>query len=274
MTGLGIIAGGGELPIAVADCAANAGRSVFIAALKGIASEDVRRFPHEWVSIGETGKTLNLFRSHDCGDILLAGRVSRPKWSDLKLDAKSLSKLPQVLAAARKGDDVLLRSVVSILESEGFRAIGVVEAAPALLANSGVLGKRKPSDEERADLELGVRVVRTLGELDVGQAAAVCNGLVLTVEAAEGTDAMIRRIGDLPENLRGTPANRRGVLVKAKKPVQDGKTDLPVIGVATIANAASVGLAGIAVEAGAAIILGKKAVADAADRAGLFVIGF
>jgi hypothetical protein len=107
----------------------------------------------------------------------------------------------------------------------------------------------------------------------VGQAAIVCEGLALAVEAAEGTDAMLARIATLRESLRGTESKKRGVLVKALKPTQDAKTDMPVVGVQTVRNAAAVHLAGIAVEAGVALILNKQAVAAEADRLGLFVVG-
>ena len=109
---------------------------------------------------------------------------------------------------------------------------------------------------------------------DIGQAAAVCDGLVLAVEAAEGTDAMIARVGALPEAIRGTSTKRRGVLVKALKPAQDRKTDLPVIGVETVRNAASVGLAGVAIEAGRSLVMNRSGVIEAANAAGIFVVAF
>lgn len=274
MTGLGIIAGGGELPIAIAQCASETGRAVFVAAFRGIADEAVMQFPHAWVSLGETGRTLAFFREHGCGDVLLAGKVSRPKWSEIRFDAKTLMKLPKIMAAAGKGDDALLRYFVEIIEDEGFRVVSAREAAPALVASAGVYGRIEPSERDKSDVELAAQVVRALGVFDVGQAAAVCEGLVLAVEAAEGTDAMIARVGTLSENLRGTPGKRRGVLVKARKPAQDGKTDLPVIGSHTLENAAAVGLAGIAIEAGSALVLNRKAMVETADRLGLFLYGF
>jgi hypothetical protein len=112
-----------------------------------------------------------------------------------------------------------------------------------------------------------------LGALDVGQAAVVCEGLALAVEAAEGTDAMIARVGSLKDNLRGTVEKKRGVLVKALKSTQDALTDMPVIGVETVKRAHDVGLAGIALHAGASLIVGKREVAAEADRLGLFVVG-
>jgi UDP-2,3-diacylglucosamine hydrolase len=271
---LGIIAGGGDLPLAIAQCATQAGRDVFIAALQGMADEGVAKYPHDWASIGEAGKILRLFREHGCDDVLLAGRVSRPKWADVKFDAKGLMTLPKVIAAGLKGDDSILRLLVDNIESEGFHVVGAVEAAPALLAPAGRLGRVAPSEQDHADIALAARVVRRLGALDIGQAAAVCEGLVLAVEAAEGTDAMIARIATLPENLRGAPGKPKGVLVKAPKPTQDRKTDLPVIGVETVRKAASVGLRGIAVEAQGALIVNRSGVIEAADAAGMFVFGF
>jgi len=274
MTGLGIIAGGGDLPIAIAVSARDAGKHVFVAALLGIADDRVAQFPHEWVSLGQTGRTLSLFRQHKCEDILLAGKVTRPKWNEIKFDATALRKLPKVMAAALQGDDALLRSLVAVLESEGFHVVSAAEAAPGLLASEGAFGRHGPSSQHEADIALGIGVVRALGAFDVGQAAVVCDGLVLAVEAAEGTDAMIKRVETLSENIRGTTKKPRGVLLKARKATQDGRTDLPVIGVQTVQNAAAAGLAGIAVEAGAALIVNRQGIVKAADDSGLFVCGF
>ena len=274
MSALGIIAGGGDLPVAIAESALEAGRAVFVVALRGSADEGIARFPHEWAGIGEVGKTLKLLRTHDCSDVILVGRVARPRFSDIKVDTKGLMLLPKVIAAARQGDDALLRTLVSSFEAEGFHTVGVEEAAPGLIAQVGTLGRMKASDEIAGDIALAVKVVRTLGALDIGQAAAVCDGLVLAVEAAEGTDAMIARVAGLPDAIRGTPDKRRGVLVKALKPAQDRKTDLPVIGVATVRNVAAAGLAGIAIEAGRSLVINRRGIVEAADAAGIFVVAF
>jgi len=274
MLTLGIIAGGGTLPRAVAQSARQAGKSVFIIAVRGAADDAIEEFPHAWVSLGEAGRVLRLLREHDCHDVLLAGRVSRPRFSELKTDTKGIPLAPRVAAAARRGDDALLRSLADILVEEGFSPVGIAEAAPGLLAAEGNFGRFKPDSESTRDIALGIKVVRALGTLDVGQATVVCAGLVLAVEAAEGTDAMIARAGALPENIRGTARTRRGVLVKALKPTQDGKTDLPVIGVRTVESASEAGLAGIAVEAGRSIIVERQTVISAADNARLFLFGF
>jgi DUF1009 family protein len=274
LTTLGLIAGGGELPRAVAEAARSAGRGVFVVALAGSVSEDwVKDFPHEFLSPGEPGRIIKALKGAGAADVLLAGRVDRPKFNEMKLDAKGMLLLPKAIAAAKKGDDALLRFIVGICEDEGLRAISVAEAAPALVAGEGMLGAVTPRDEHKADIAQAFRIVHALGALDVGQAAVVCEGLALSVEAAEGTDAMLARVGTLRESLCGTAQKRRGVLVKALKPTQDAKTDMPVVGVQTVRNAAAVHLAGIAVEAGAALILNKDVVAAEADRLGLFVIG-
>jgi DUF1009 family protein len=270
---IGIVAGGGDLPRAIAESARDAGREVFVLALRGSSEDWVSNFPHEWISLGETGKAFRALRTANVSDALLAGRVERPKFSDIKLDAKSVMLAPRVMAAALKGDDALLRSLVDLFEREGFHVIGAAEAAPNLIAQVGALGRLRPSADDERDIALAFKVVRALGELDVGQASVVCAGLTLAVEAAEGTDAMIARISALPEHLRGTSTRRRGVLAKAPKPVQDRKTDLPVIGLQTVRNVAAVGLAGIAVEAGGALIVDKLAVGAEADKLGLFVVG-
>jgi UDP-2,3-diacylglucosamine hydrolase len=274
LTVLGLIAGGGALPRAVAEAVRASGRPVFVVPLVGSVTEDwVREFPHTFLSPGEPGRIIKALKEAGASDVLLAGRVDRPKFSEMKLDAKGVVLLPKAIAAAKKGDDALLRFIVGICEDEGLNAVSVAEAAPALVAGEGPLGRVIPDAEHRADITQALRIVHALGALDVGQAAVVCEGLALSVEAAEGTDAMLVRVGTLRESLRGTPDRKRGVLVKALKPTQDAKTDMPVVGIQTVQNAAAVYLAGIAVEAGSALILDKQAVAAEADRLGLFVTG-
>lgn len=274
MSALGLIAGGGELPRAVAQAVRASGRALFVVPLVGSVTEDwVADFPHEFLSPGEPGRIVKAMKNAGVTQVLLAGRVDRPKFSEMKLDAKGMLLLPKAIAAAKKGDDSLLRFIVGICEDEGFTAVSVAEAAPALVAQDGLLGRVVPDSEHQADILKAFKIVHALGALDVGQAAVVCEGLALAVEAAEGTDVMLARIPSLRESLRGTADKKRGVLVKALKPTQDRKTDLPVVGVQTVRNAAAAFLAGIALEAGAALILDKAAVAAEADRLGLFVTG-
>ena len=272
---LGIIAGGGDLPIAIARAAEADGRAIFVVALSGMAdTADVAAFPHAFASLGELGKAIRLLKEAGCSEVTLAGKVARPEFSKLKLDARGALALPKVMAAALKGDDALLRSMVDIFEKEGMRVVGSADAAQGLVAPLGPLGKLAPTRQHDDDIRYAIRVVRALGSLDIGQAAIVCEGLVLAVEAAEGTDAMLARAAQLPEALRGTQSARKGVMVKAPKPGQERRVDLPVVGVRTVELAAAAGLAGIAVEAGAALIVNGARMAETADRLGLFVFGF
>ncbi|HEY8949375.1 MAG TPA: UDP-2,3-diacylglucosamine diphosphatase LpxI, partial [Rhizomicrobium sp.] len=261
MATLGIIAGGGELPLAIAESAHEAGRQIFVLGLPG-ADEALSQFPHENTGIGELGKSLSLLRKHGCDELTFAGRVARPEWGALKLDARGALALPKVAAAALKGDDALMRAMLGIFEKEGFRVVGTADAAPDLIAMAGVYGRHAPDSQAQADIAQAREVVQRMGELDIGQAAVVADGLVLAVEAAEGTDAMLERLSQLPKNLRGTPQKRRGVLVKAPKPGQERRVDLPVIGVRTIELASAGGLAGVAVEAGAALVMRKARIVE------------
>ncbi|MCU1386564.1 MAG: hypothetical protein JWL71_5261 [Acidobacteria bacterium] len=271
---LGLIAGGGDLPRAVAQAVRVAGRDVFVVALVGSVTDDwINAFPHEFLSPGEPGRIIKALKAHGVIQVLMCGRVDRPKFSEMKLDAKGMLLLPRAIAAAKKGDDALLRFIVGICEDEGLAAISVAEAAPELVCGEGLLGKVAPGEDHRADIAAALRIVHALGALDVGQGAVVCDGLALAVEAAEGTDAMLGRIPALRESLRGTADKPRGVLVKALKPTQDSKTDMPVVGVQTVRNAHAAFLAGIALEAGSSLILDRQQVAAEADRLGLFVLG-
>jgi hypothetical protein len=200
--------------------------------------------------------------------------VKRPDFGALKLDARAALMMPKILSAARKGDDALLRVLGEEHEKEGFRLVGADEVMASLLAPVGALGKIAPTEEQLEDIRKGAQVAAALGTWDVGQGCIVCDGLVLALEAQEGTDSMLGRVVMLPPEIRGTSDRRRGVLVKRPKPIQDRRIDLPTVGVPTVAAAASAGLAGIAVEAGGALILQREEMIARADALGLFVYGF
>jgi DUF1009 family protein len=271
---LGIIAGGGELPRAIAQSVKAQNRPLHVLAITGSTDESwLKDYPYSWMGIGEWGLALKTLREANVQEMIFAGRVDRPNWSDIKVDAKGLMLLPKVVAAARKGDDALLRFISDFYAKEGFTVLSAPEAAPGLVMGEGALGKLKPDADQLEDAARAFAIIRATGALDVGQAAIVCDGLPLCVEAAEGTDAMIARVASLRANLRGSAEKPRGVLAKAIKPMQDGKTDLPVIGVETLQKAHAAHLAGIALEAGHALVVDKAMVAAEADKLGLFVVG-
>lgn len=271
---VGIVAGGGELPIALAEHLRSVGRPYFVARITPFADEALAAHPGEAFALGAMGARFAALKAAGCEQVVIIGRVTRPELSDLHPDARMMELLPRLLAAGRHGDDGLLREIVTIFEEEGFSVQGAEAVLEGLLAPAGPLGRLSPDEAARADLAKAAAVVADLGRWDIGQGAVVCEGLVLAVEAQEGTDAMLYRVRDLPLALRGSPQARRGVLVKRPKPRQERRVDLPVIGVETVRRAAAAGLAGIAVEAGAALVADRAAVAAAADEVGLFVYGF
>ena len=262
---VGILAGGGDLPRRLVEACRASGREFFVITFEGEANAPIPDVPETRVGVGAVGKTLKLLRREGCEEVVLAGPIKRPALSSLKLDWRGARMLPKVAAA--KGDNALLSAVVSELEGEGFRVIGPDDLLPQLLAPEGVLGKHAPKPEDEADIVRGAEVLRALGPHDVGQAVVVEHGRVLAIEAAEGTRALIERIGALKHT------DGAGVLVKVPKPGQESRVDQPSLGASTVRQASRAKLAGIAVEAGGAIIIGLDAVIESADELGLFVMG-
>jgi hypothetical protein len=271
---LGLIAGLGDLPVAIAENAVATGQGVHVLRLKGFEEPRLAGYPGSVVGLGEVGAVITRLREAGCRDLVFAGNVSRPNFSDLKLDLRGAALLPKVLSEARKGDDALLRVLVGEFEKNGFNVIGSEQAHAALLAPAGLIAGPQPSAALLEDLEVAARVASASGALDIGQACVVCDGLVLAVEAQEGTDEMLRRCAALPETIRGTALARRGVLVKRPKPVQERRIDLPTTGVSTVELAAAAGLAGIGIEAGGALMLNRAAMESKAASLGLFLYGF
>jgi DUF1009 family protein len=264
---LGILAGGGDLPRRLIAACQSASRPCFVLAIEGQTdAATVDGVPHGWAALGAAGRMFELLRGAGVRDIVLAGAIKRPSLLDLRPDAKGAQFLARVGLRAL-GDDGLLRAVVAEFEREGFRVIGVPDVMGTLPAPTGLLGRIAPDALARTDIARGVEVARALGAVDVGQAVVVQQGIVLGVEAVEGTDALLARIGALRRTGPG------GVLVKLAKPMQDRRVDLPTIGVATIRKAAASGLVGVAIEAGATLVIDLVGVVAAADAAGLFLEG-
>jgi len=271
---LGVMAGGGELPVVLAEHLAATGRPYFIARVEGMADPALDTHPGETFGLGLMGARIAAVRAAGCDAITIIGQVSRPDLSTLKLDEAAYQMMPAILAAMPQGDDALLRAVLNEHEKAGFRVIGVDEAMSELLAPAGAWGAVQPSAKQLNDMKKAARVAAAVGSFDIGQGVVVCDGLVLTVEAQEGTDAMLKRVAELPLTVRGSEQARRGVLVKRPKPIQERRIDLPTIGVRTIEGAVRAGLAGVAVEANGALAVRRLEIIAAADRAGLFVYGF
>lgn len=273
---LGIIAGEGMLPVRIAEAERAAGREPFVVRLTpDVGLEGYSHIDH---GIAEMGAIIRSLKDASCDGICFAGRVRRPNFARLRPDWRGAALLPKVVAAARRGDGAIIDVVVAAFEGEGFQVIAAEEAAGGLEVKQGPLGQLRPDARDLADIAKARALIAALGPFDVGQGAVVRNGFVMAVEAAEGTDAMLSRCADLPDELMGfepgQERRRRGVLVKVPKPQQELRVDLPTIGVMTVEGAAKAGLAGIAVRAGAALIVDRDAVREAADRLGIYVYAF
>jgi hypothetical protein len=273
MTKLGLIAGGGGLPLEILSACRAADRPTFVIRLKGYADPALAEFDGVESGLGEFGRTFKALKQARCESVCFAGLVPRPDFAALKPDLRGLAALPGAIAAGAKGDDALLRFVIQAFEREGFRVEGADQVVGGLTIGEGPLGALAPDERHGLDIERAMRAARALGGLDIGQAAVSARGVVLAVEAQEGTDAMLARCAQLPAALRGAPEAPVGVLAKAPKSGQDRRIDLPTIGPATVMGAAKAGLAGIVGEAGGLLIVDRAGVIAAADELGLFVYG-
>ena len=264
---LGVLAGGGRLPATVVDAARAQGRDVFVLAFEGQTDPAwLAGVEHAWVRLGQFADAFARLRAAGVGEVCLIGPVRRPSLAELRPDWRAAQALARIGVRAF-GDDGLLSAVVREIEGEGFRVVGAEDVLGALAARAGAYGRVAPSEQDRQDIARGVEVLRALGAVDVGQAVVVERGVVLGIEAIEGTDALVARCGALRREASG------GVLVKIAKPAQERRVDLPTIGVRTVEAVADAGLAGIAVEAGRALVADARAVAAAADARGIFVLG-
>lgn len=265
---LGILAGSGQLPARIVQSCRDSGREYFVVAFKGQTDEGAfDDDPHVWVRLGAAGKAIEHLREAGCEELVMAGVVRRPSLAALRPD-KWWAGFVAKSGAQGLGDGNLLKALIQTLEdSEGFRIVGAETLLPDMLAKKGVYGSVKPDRQAEDDIQCGLEAARDIGRRDIAQGAVAQLGEVLAVEDENGTDALLSQVRKLRLDGPG------GVLVKIKKPEQEQRVDLPTIGVATIEAAIGSGLRGIAIEAGGALIVDRKAVIEAADEAGIFVIG-
>ncbi len=256
------------MPARVAAAARAAGRPVFAVALEGYAELGLlAAYPHASARLGAAGRVLGLLRANACRDVVLIGPVRRPNLLHLRPDAEGARLLARIGRAAFAGDDGLLAAIVRVLGEEGFRVVGAHEVLTEAVGPRGLLSAAAPDAEAMADIARAAAVARALGTVDVGQGCVVQGGIVLAVEAIEGTDAMLARAAGL---RRAGPG---GVLVKLVKPGQDRRADLPTLGPRTVEAAAAAGLRGIAFEAGGTLFTDRASCVARADAAGLFLLG-
>lgn len=270
MRKLGIIAGGGALPGQIVSACRDTGRPHFVLAFEG--SADAASFdgaPMEWIRTSGISKALDIARRENVEELVLVGGIPRPSMLDLMRDVRSAKFLAKV-GTRMVGDDNLLSAVVrEIEESEGFHVIGPEVILEDILATAGSYGAVVPDEDDLADIARGIVAVRTMGALDIGQAAVVQNGRILGVEGAEGTDRLIERCAEFV-----TKDAVGGVFVKAPKPSQERRIDLPAVGLSTVQNVVRAGLRGLAVEAGGVLVMDRQEMTAEADRAGIYFHGF
>jgi len=266
---LGVIAGGGALPLRVVQAATAIGRPVHVVVLEGHGDPAAYAGrSHVTLRWGLAAQMLSWLKQQGVREVVLAGTVARPSLLSLRPDAASMKLLGRIGRAAFTGDDSILRAVMQVLAEEGFEVVGAQALLSGLLPEAALLAGPMPDDVARADIARGLAVCHALGAVDVGQAVVVQQGLVLGVEAIEGTDALILRAGALK---REGPAP---ILVKALKPTQSTLADLPTIGPKTVESAHNAGLRGLAFQANGTILLDRDATIAAAAAAGIFLLAF
>ncbi|HEX2215310.1 MAG TPA: UDP-2,3-diacylglucosamine diphosphatase LpxI [Xanthobacteraceae bacterium] len=270
---LAIICGAGTLPLAVADAALRHGRPVYLLAITGWTDpHKVTSYPHAWVALGQAGRLWRLARAAGCREVVCVGALSRPPFWKIRLDWATVRLLPRLRRLFRGGDDHLLSGLGRLFEEQGFRIVGAHEVAPEILVAEGPMGRHQPAARDFTDAARGFALIEAMGPFDTGQAVVVADSRVLAVEAAEGTDEMLARVAELRRRGR-VHLSGMGVLVKAPKPGQDRRLDLPSIGPATVEAVKNAGLAGIIVRAGEVMVAEAEKLSAAADAAGIFVFG-
>jgi DUF1009 family protein len=271
---LAIISGGGVLPFAIADAAIARGRSVVLFPIRGVA--DPARssgYTHHWIGLTQVKTFMALMRKEGCREIVLIGSLNRPSfWQIVSNLGELTGVLPILISALRRGDNHLLSSVARIAEANGFRVVGAHEVAPEILVSAGSVTALAPTPVQQESIKHGLELLNAMGPFDVGQGVVVINQNVVAVEGIEGTDAMLARVRDLRQAGRITSKSGEGVLVKAPKPQQDRRFDLPTIGPRTVRGVAEAGLAGLAVAAGETLIAEPEEFLREADRLGVFVV--
>ena len=261
---LGIVAGKGQFPVLVARGAKARGRSVVMVGFVGHTDPEIAQEADAFtmLHLGQVNKVIDFMHAHGATEMCFAGAVSKPKALDLRPDMRAV----KILFSLRgKGDDALLRAVADEFAKEQITVISPVLFAPSLRAPEGVQTKRAPSPEEWEDIRFALPIVRTLGSLDIGQCLVVRSGIVVAVEAIEGTDATLDRAGSL--------GGKGCVALKIFKPGQDNRMDQPALGPQTIRVMAKHGYACLAYQAGDALFFDLEEAVSIADRANIAIIG-
>ncbi len=262
---IGIIAGGGQFPLLFAQAVRRHGLKVYAAAHQGETDETLADQVDalQWVRLGQLGKIIDFFKKEGVIKTVFIGSITKTNiFRDVRPDLKGLGLWNKIDI---KQDDSILRAIADRLAKDGIEVVASTSYVPELIFPQGILTRKKLTKEQKNDIVFGWKIARAMGGLDIGQCVVVRNQTVLAVEAIEGTDAAIRR--------GGTLGKEKAVVVKLKKPNQDLRFDLPAVGEKTIVSMLEVKAAVLAVEAGYALFFDRESVIQAADAAGLVVVG-
>ncbi|HVN84437.1 MAG TPA: UDP-2,3-diacylglucosamine diphosphatase LpxI [Candidatus Binatia bacterium] len=265
MERLGLIAGNGRFPVIFAETARAAGISVVAVAHEGETLSELSGLVDSitWIKVGELGRMIQTFQTHGVTRAVMAGGIRKAALMEhFAPDERAMRFLARLTTFS---DDILLRGIADELQSDGIQIVDSLPFLSSIATPAGVLSPRAPSDQQWRDIRLGFDVAKGVGRFDVGQSVVVKSGVVLAVEAIEGTDATMRRGGAL--------GNGEAVLVKVSKPGQDLRFDVPAVGLATVQVAKEVGIAVIALEAGRTLMLDQREFLADAHAADLIVVG-
>lgn len=261
---IGLIAGNGRFPVVLAERAGRLGVQVIAVAHEGETAAELAGLVPEitWIRAGEIGRLIAAFKAAGVQRVVMAGGITKPRlFEEFRPDERGIALLTR-LGSIR--DDVLLRGLAAELEGEGMAVVDSTLYLGDLVPAPGVLTRRTPTEQEWSDVRYGLRAAKEVGRFDIGQSVVIRRGSVVAVEGIEGTDATIRRAGAL---VRGDL-----VVVKACKPAQDTRFDLPAVGLQTIHTMREVGGRVLAVEAGRTLMLDRDELLAAADAADVAVV--
>ncbi len=264
---IGLIAGGGSLPHEIITNAHQQGYAIYVAALRGFSEPKDFSVDGDAYSFTDLRNMIKCFKQKKCTHITFAGKVSRPDFGTIKPSIRDIPLFTKILSAAARGDDGLLKFMVSFFEDEGFNILAPQDICTSTLMIEGCLGKIEPAKNMFDDMEKALNIAKLIGSADIGQGAIVNKGLVLAVEAQEGTDLMLERVAAFPKEIRG------GVLAKCLKPGQEERVDMPTIGLTTVEMAIKAELNGIVLVARQAFIMNRSEVIELADKHGVFIHG-
>jgi len=261
---IGLIAGSGRFPVLFAETARRRGVEVFAVAHRGETDPELERVVAgiAWIFPGELDAMIGALRASAVRRAVMVGGITKRRlFREFRPDARAMALIARV---GQVRDDLVLRAVAAELESEGIAVVASTLYLQEIVPGAGVLGARVPTADEWRDIRFGFRAAKVIGQFDIGQSVVVRSGAVIAVEGIEGTDATIRRAGEL--------ANGDVVLVKVCKPTQDTRFDLPAVGPATVTALAQVNGRALAIEAGSTVILDRDEMVALANRADIAVV--